>query len=251
MKVGFGIDIAGFSNPLGTVVAAIAPHGRTAEVTILTNSPFNKKNSELQVRIVEEADFLNRLLDLGSVAVDVPIDLQGLPARDAKWTWGLTYRPIDNKLRALPPLASLLGACVVRFSTIMSSKTWMKLGSELFETYPAACLARMFGRDDSDVKSYKKNKKEQREQAAKARFSLAERLGIKIDNPKSLTHDELDAIICAIVSVAAPEQILPSENFGLGDGYTVPKGYRLIERNPFQQISCSRLDYSEWKDTVH
>lgn len=249
MRIGFGLDLAGFTNTRGTVLAAICANDNSAEVAVFSNSPFNQKldaNTEFPFRLAQETAFLSRLVGIGSIAVDVPIDLQGLPCRDAIEAWQLTLRPVDKVLRALPPLASWLGACVARFGAILSPEIKKQLDVHLFETYPAASLQAKFGKCDSDVKQYKLSDKTKTEIAADARKRLWERLSID-PHGDSLSHDELDAIICALTAVATRDELLARDEYGLADSQALPMGYRLLnKKNSFDRIQVSRIAFDEW-----
>ena len=246
MTIGFGLDLAGFTKRRGTVLATVSVINGTAEATILTDAPFGRKlNGDFSERLICEVKTLRSLLKIGKVAVDVPIDLRGLRVSDVREAWELTLRPIDKKLGALPPLASWLGACVARFKAILSPDIQEELGKQLFETYPAASLRMLFGKNDPDVKQYKLAAKRKAEIACAARKSLVVRL--KIDaKSTALTHDELDAVICAITAVASDKYVWDERSSELSKATPLPDGYRLLRSNPFTKIVVGMEKYDYW-----
>ncbi len=246
--IGFGLDLAGFSNHRGTVLAQIQTE--EAKVILLTGSPFGMMlgDGNFAGRLLEETVCLRELIKVGPIAVDVSIDLQGLPLQHVAEPWELTKRPVDEVFNGLAPLASWLGACVARFAAIMPSDLRQKeLGARIFETYPAASLRRLFGENDPDVKHYKLADKKKVEVAANARSRLCQRLGVNCDGP-ALNHDELDAVICALAAVATTDQLLAESEYRLPERKALPTGYRLLNKvAPFGQIAISRRPFEEWR----
>jgi hypothetical protein len=256
VTVGFGLDLAGFSNHRGTVLAKIGPSESGAEVFLLTGSPFGSPldGSNFADRLNKEATTLRALLEVGPLAVDVPIDLQdlplqlqALPTKRITDPWELTKRPVDEAFDGLAPLASWLGACVARFAAIMPKEVREKeLGVRLFETYPAAVLQQLFGKNDSDVEQYKLADKKKAEIAVAARLRLCRRLGLECDGA-ALTHDELDAVLCTFVAVATPDQWLSEKEYRLKGSKKLPDGYRLLGKQmEFQSVKVSRKPFDEW-----
>jgi hypothetical protein len=140
--IGFGIDLAGYTTGK-TSLAVIKIDGRRATATLLRGSALSAKResqSPLKEILKQEVAALRRCLMIGPVAVDIPIDLQGLPFPHApKELWELTKRPIDKKFRAMAPFADRIGAPVVRFAAMRGHPDFSGvLGQNLFETYPAA-----------------------------------------------------------------------------------------------------------------
>jgi len=242
VTIGFGLDLAGFSRPSGTVLVELRSNGLHAKAAILQDSPFSSRSrGAFADRLKAENDTLAKLLKLGNVAVDVPIELQGLPLSDAIEQWQLTLRPVDRALGGLPPLASWLGACVARFGAIIRESQNL-LGIRLFETYPAASLEKLFGQI-SCVQNYKLANKEKKETAISARKELAEKLNIQCETP--LSHDELDAIICAMTAVAPTDTLLPLSQYELPEQSELAAGFRLLKKNPFSKIRVARCAYRE------
>ncbi len=78
--IGFGLDLGGFSKSEKTVLATIQRNSDKAEVILLSNSPFSEKlNGDFSARLGRERAGLEKMTRQGNVAIDVPIDLQGLP----------------------------------------------------------------------------------------------------------------------------------------------------------------------------
>ena len=249
MMIGFGIDLAGFSKHRSTVLAIIQAEECQAEVVLLEGSPFGRRLSDTEFvdRLKSETAALQKLLKIGPVAIDVPIDLQGLPLRRVTEAWQLTKRPVDEEFDALPPLASWLGACVARFAAILPDELREKdLGVRMFETYPAASLQRRFGKDDPDVKQYKLADKNKKQIAIDARQGLSRRLGITCEG-QALTHDELDAVICALAAIATPQYLLTEREYNLQNSYALPTGYRVLNKTTqFGRIKARREPFDKW-----
>jgi len=186
-----------------------------------------------------EAGVLKQCLDVGPVAVDIPIDLQNLLAPDdAKAIWELTHRPIDKKLRAMAPLADRIGAPVARFSAIMREGAFSDhLGNNLFEAYPAENLRRLRFSGD-----YKAKGLERLNEKRAACERLCHHLGISSDRDND---DDLDAIICAMTAVASKDALVSPDELGL-DVDRLPKGFRILNRNPFTNIAVTEQDFSTW-----
>lgn len=144
MKTGFGLDLAAYGNKGGTILAAARLENDRAEIAIIADLSFARTlsgASDLLSQLEEERAELIRLTNLGRVAVDVPIDLQGLPSPDGvARVWELSRRPIDRAFTALAPLADKLGYCVARFQKLMALCPQCKIGEIIFETYPAGSL---------------------------------------------------------------------------------------------------------------
>jgi hypothetical protein len=234
VKIGFGIDLAAYGNKVGTILAAARLKDDCTDVAIITDSSFTKSlsgASDLLPQLEEERAELTRLTDLGSVAIDVPIDLQGLPSPDnISRVWELTRRPIDRAFGGLAPLADKLGYCVARFQKLIALCPQCKIGETIFETYPAASLAICHLPD----RRYKKG-----EESTRLRQKIIEGLGISgpFSEPP-LTHDELDAVICAVTSIVEGDclfdgaelrqEILKRLNKEASDNrHQLPTGYRL------------------------
>jgi hypothetical protein len=176
------------------------------------------------------------------MAVDIPIDLQGLPFPPApKEIWELTRRSIDNELRAMPPFAERIGAPVVRFAAIMQrAKAGNALGNGIFETYPTAIWRKL----KIDAGAYKSRRKEKANERNRACVTLCKSLKIE---PALKSDDDIDAIICAVTAVASEDHLCKAEDYK--NPGRLPRGYRLLGRNPFEKICVKEEDFSNWMDS--
>lgn len=223
--IGFGIDLAGY--PTGkTSLAAVKIEGRIVKATLLRDSALSVKrqSSDALAEILpQEVEVLRRCLKMGSVAVDIPIDLQGLPnPKRAVYLWELTRRPIEKAVNAMPPFADRIGSPVARFAAIMQEdKFGPLLGERLFEAYPAGTLkmlkiaaGRYKGKD-----------------GAEALISLCKTL--KIEPPVSSDHD-IDAIISAITAASPAYAMFNTDDFQVRE--LLPKGFRIPNNLSFDRI---------------
>jgi hypothetical protein len=190
---GFGIDLAGYTTGKSTL-AFVEIDGRSVKATLLVDSALSQKrksSDSLRDVLREEAAVLRRCLEIGPVAVDIPIDLQGLPCPpDPEYIWQLTRRPIDYAVNAMPAFADRIGAPVARFAAVMREGDFdAQLGKNLFEAYPAGTLKVL----KIEAGQYKGPK------GAQALASLC--ITLKIE-PHVKADDDIDAIICAITAAA-------------------------------------------------
>jgi hypothetical protein len=235
--IGFGLDLSGFSTNR-TSLAAVVTHGEAAEAVLLRKSAFcGARDTNLLLReiVKAEAQDLRRCLDVGPVAVDIPIDLQNLlvPER-AEVIWELTRRPIDKKLNAMPPLADRIGSPVARFAAIMREGNFAnRLGKDLFETYPSENLRRL----RSAATDF-----ERRASRRDARQDFCRALAIEVSQAN---EDDLDAVLCALAAVAPEDSLVTEDEFQLDRGRT-PKGFRILKRIPFSRVVLRQEDFSTW-----
>lgn len=230
--IGFGLDLSGYTRS-GTSLAAVVVNGDSAEVILLRNSALSRRrstSSSLREIVKCEARDLKRCLEIGPLAVDIPIDLQNLlhPER-SEVIWELTRRPIDEALNAMPPVADRIGAPVARFAAIMrEGKFSSHLGKDLFETYPSESYRRL-------TNSHNGNRQEVR-----AAFFR----GIAL-NTIDTSEDDLDAILCAIAAVAPEDYLVTEKDFALERG-KLPAGFRVLKRSPFCRLTLKQQDFSTW-----
>ena len=237
MTVGFGIDLAGYTTGK-TALAFVKIKNQSVKATVLRGSALTKRRKSrdsVDDVVAEEVKVLQTCFDIGCVAVDVPIDLQGLPnPAQAKTIWALTRRPIDYAINAMPPLADRIGAPVARFAAIVRKGNFYNLlGSRLFEAYPAITLKLV------KIKAAYKGKK-----ATEGLRSLCEALRIE---PRVESDDEVDAIICAITA-ASPASELHEEHTFNAEG-PLPKGFRIPKNLTFDRIDVAVEDFSKWAQT--
>src|SRR5215203_2146484 len=233
--IGFGIDFAGYTTGK-TSVAAVEINGRSARATLLRDSKLSKKresSEELQQVVADDVEALRRCLNVGSVAVDIPIDLQGLPnPKRPKQIWALTRRPIDKRVNAMPPFADRIGAPVARFAAIMrESNFFALLGERLFEAYPAATLRML----EIEAGGYKGTKNAE----ALTRLCITLKIEPHVEN-----DDDVDAIICAITAAAPMQQVIDADAFKI-EG-PLPRGFRIPKTLTFDNISVSTSGFDEW-----
>jgi hypothetical protein len=143
--IGFGLDHSGYSTG-GTFVAVAHISGDTASaVTLQGSAPCRCRHGVDDARqaLAEERQDLLKCKTIGPLAVDFPINLQGLPAPEGcRFIWEFSKGRIDYAFGAMALLADRLGACVARFKAVLGADDLRsKLGRRLFETHPAAPLA--------------------------------------------------------------------------------------------------------------
>ena len=256
-KIAYGLDLAGYSTDGSALAKAIQPDGDDqVSVTVIDQHCFGVKRDgwqRLDGILQEEVSRIENCLAEGSLDVDVPIDLQGLPFRsDAVFVWELTKRPVDHAFGAMPPLADRIGSYVARFCNIRGHLHDDPLGCSLFETYPAASLELM----SLPSEKYKgevefvanewiavaSNKPAEVEKNGTLAGILNE-LGWTANPRTRLGHDGFDAILCALTGLASPIDRL--EGHTLQDEIcrrlqqaaglimvTPPRGYRLLRKRP-------------------
>jgi hypothetical protein len=243
--IGFGIDLAGYTTGK-TSFAAARWQGESVEATLFSNSVFSANMSHqttepIAAVLAEEVRTLRHCFAVGSVAVDVPIDLQDLLApQRASRIWELTLRPIDQALGAMRPLADRIGSPVARFRAIMRAGAFDDLlGGSLFETYPAGT----WRFNDVVSKGYKGKNGES------ARADLCARLNI---TPALPNDDAIDAVIVAVTAAADADHLVSDVEFaerlrGLGTEkcYELARGYRLLKRFPIA-IRVAVDDFQLW-----
>jgi hypothetical protein len=233
--IGFGIDLAGYTTG-NTSFAAVEIEGEAANATLLRGSALSVKRESgdaLKSVLSQEAAVLRRCLAVGPVAVDIPIDLQGLPNTDrAEYIWQLTLRPIDRAVKAMPPFADRIGAPVARFAAIMREGDFAgRLGETLFEAYPAATLNMLKIR----AGRYKGAN------GLNALSSLC--TALKIEPQVENDHD-IDAIICAIAAALPPDAVHDANAFRVQG--PMPRGFRIPKSLSFTRISTTVAPFDAW-----
>jgi hypothetical protein len=239
--IGFGLDLSGYTTNK-TSLAAIIPDGEAAEAVLLRKSAFaipRTTDMLVQDAVEAEARDIKRCLDIGPLAVDIPIDLQHLLAPDgAVAIWELTRRPVDKKFGAMAPLADRIGAPVARFSAIMrKANLYGRLGEDLFETYPAEILRRLEFAGNYKLRDSRKEQERRLACEALCRFLVFDRA--------LYDDDDLDAIICALAAVAPDDSRVTAAEFDLGS-HQPPLGFRILKRNPFAKIAWRESDFATW-----
>ena len=233
--LGFGIDLAGYTTGK-TTVAVVHIESGSVKATLLRGSALSKKRESsacLKQVLDEEVADLRRCFAIGPVAVDIPIDLQGLPnPHNREYIWQLTRRPIDQVVNAMPAYADRIGAPVARFAAIVREGDFdALLGETLFEAYPAGTLKLL----KIKAGQYKGAK------GAQALNCLCATLKIK---PRVDSDDDVDAIICAITAAAPAEQVHHASAFKI-EG-PLPRGFRIPKSLAFDEIHVTTADFDGW-----
>jgi hypothetical protein len=235
--LGFGIDLAGYTTGK-TALAVVDIEGLSVKATLLRGSALSKKrksNAALDQVLNEEVADLRRCFAIGPVAVDIPIDLQGLPnPPNSEYIWQLTLRPIDQAVGAMPAFADRIGAPTARFAAVMRAGHFEALlGDRLFEAYPAGTLKQL------DIKAgrYKGAK------GVQALDFLCTTLKIE---PRVESDDDIDAIICAIAAAVPAEQVYEVGAFKIAG--PLPKGFRIPKNLVFDEIKVATADFDAWME---
>lgn len=259
-RVGFGIDLSGYSTGK-TAVAKALRSGGVVSVEVLNDPVFSDKldgTAGIAQQALREVGRLTAFMAEGHLCVDVPIDLQSLGANTPKHLWELTLRPIDKAFSGLPPLADRIGSPVARFRhtlDVMGKTGRSRLGKDLFETYPAASL-KLLGLPTTKG-SYKNQQVDWDGHAWRATptngpaavlAELASVFALVPDEPMSLNDDEFDAIVCALTAIAEHPERLATEALRVEmhnrlkvDGtHAEPSGYVLLARRPAGPVRVSR-----------
>lgn len=231
METHFGIDLSGYGKR-ETVVAKLS-RTKAKEIKVeldhsLQQETFKGKD-HLDEALERDVKKIKEVLEVpdSKVAIDVPIDLQGLEDfPQGEKVWSLTKRPIDQAFNGQPPLASYIGYLVARFQAVLNRGGLREeVGKRIFETYPAGSMKLM----NIDSKGYKSS--------PEARRRLIKDLNISSPGTK-LSDDHIDAILAGLacfdeVSLEGEEL---AERINLEypiDGFNfksknLPKGYRLV-----------------------
>lgn len=223
--IGFGLDLAGYTTGK-TTLAVVEIEGQNAKATLLRESALSvkRKSGDALEILREEAAVLRRCLNIGPLAVDIPIDLQDLRTPiETDYIWQLTLRPVDRAIGAMPPLADRIGAPVARFAAIVSEGDFdALLGEKLFEAYPAVTLKML----KIEARHYKGKA------GADALIRLCETLRVK---PRVESDDDIDAIICAITAAAPASAVHDADA-----RFRVPKSLS------FEQVLTSVAPFENW-----
>jgi hypothetical protein len=245
----YGLDLAGYSTK-GSALAKAERTGDAITVTIMRGNVFAKQaagTDNLAAVSNPEVNELKRLMKDAPVYVDVPIDLQGLPApADATKVADLTKRPIDQALGALPPLADKIGSYVARMQHLRRRLTkdlgQDPLGNDLYETYPAASL-KQSGHSSEGYKGTAEfdgtqwiglgEKKDAEQKKNNTLAGLLNNLQWKATKGFRLVHDEFDAAICALTGL---DNGLKGDDLKktarLTNDQSLPAGYIILKSLP-------------------
>ena len=201
----FGFDMAGYSS--GNTVLAVGTRERSgvAHIRVFKRQSFATKLAGadfIQNQIETEAALIEIFLDFGPVFVDVPIDLQGLPApQSSQYVWQLTKRPVDHAFDGLPPLAHRIGATTARFRALTNR---LHSAEFIFETYPAASL-RISDLGSTGYKGQSCVVGEAGNWHGDLGIAiLADALGLKGEVGTEIDDHVIDAAICALCGLVDP-----------------------------------------------
>lgn len=243
----FGLDLSGFSSG-ASALACVAETAGSLSAAIIEGHPFAQKvdgTKPVQDRIDAETNLVREVMDIAPLAVDIPIDLQQLDSRDEpEFVWQMTRRTVDKAYGALAPLADRIGAPVARFRAIHRRLEGKTFPEHLLETYPSAALRYCLGVEW--CKGYKgkaiyvgeswRGESENAEDGKDNKLgSLLRKLNWSPDDneSKTLTNDEVDAIICATAALTPLSDTALRDNVEaafageLPKDWTLPRGYVL------------------------
>lgn len=259
MSWSIGIDVAGYSTGKSGVVALRKLPAGNFEACVVRDSPFSAKVkgvSKLDRVVSAEADFIDAMCSVAPVYIDVPIDLQDLMGdTPVEYAWQLTKRAADVVFGGLPPLSDKIGSPVARIRNLLKHCSG-DLGSEIFETYPAASLALIL----SKKPKYKNSDLVLGEAPLDPSAGLpllAKLLGLSGPVGCRITDDDIDAILCALCGLVDEECVLqgpdleqhlasqlPPHHFASAAmfGDVAPKGYVLLRQLPRIQITIVETD---------
>lgn len=247
--VSYGLDLSGYSSGGSSLARAERQQDSSVDIRILDKSVFRRKTKGTSpLRRVNEAEIseIESILAEGTLVVDVCIDLQGLPnPPNANRVWQLTRRPVDRAFNALTPMADKIGAYVARMQRLLSStQEFCELGSNLFETYPAASLElmRLHRKSYKGIALYREGHwaacPANDTKTANKNNRLAanlNRLGWDAPDDTQFSHDDFDAAICALTGFADFDGMLASDELqGMMQ-------QRLIDRGELTNEECSRV----------
>jgi hypothetical protein len=290
-KPSLGWDLAGYGDS-GSALCRADRNGNSITATILC-APFiccprHKIGAAIDSTVDAEVEMLRRFASIGNTYLDVPVDLQLLARlvdhrEDERvlYYWQLVKRPVDYVFKALEPLACNLGYAVARTSHILgrlaAENAGLKLGDNLFETYPAATLQLVWDTNKWTEAKYKGGKiiyrdgkwqgqagkkkstaarsKEERKNAGLA--TLANNLGFRAAEGLVLNDDEFDSVTCAMTG-CIPDCTIRGETLAAvirkklvklhGEAewitkVTPPDGYVVFDRLPAGiQVDVRRVD---------
>ena len=268
----FGLDPSGYSGGR-SVLARLDVVGDTINATIFEIDVLKAKikGDALIDDIAEaEAQLLHECLCIGPLAIDIPIDLQGLPnVTNPKYVWQLTMRPVDYALGAMPPLADRIGAPVARMQNVLRRLKCLPptpYGPPI-ETYPAASL-KLMGLPSTGYKNSEAARRDgcwaDQEQGEAKRSTLPlilTKLSVEAVDP--IRDDDLDAILCGLSMIGSvgrmagkeleamiSDQLRKKGVRALPTGQVVPTGFALVTKREFSRIVVRRRHLSSPKGLI-
>jgi len=258
----FGLDLSGYSTGRSGL-AELRPVGDHFQALVYRDHPFARTAEGytlLEEVCTPEREALSRMTELGTLLVDVPLDVAALLTPEAPtFVWQLTARPVDFAFGALRPLADRIGAAVARFRNVMRTS----MVPNLKETYPAACLAAA-GLPSTLYKGQTITWDRDRWVGGML-ADVASRMRIVASAPLELTDDDVDAIICAYAGAAPLESVLAAESLRqavhtrlrarvrakeahLIEQLTVPANFQLFRTAPLRDIHVELCAWANFSD---
>ena len=121
----FGLDLSGYASSRSGLAEVVREEGNSKyRAYVYRDHPFAlvaAGRDRLADVIARQREALTRLLKLGDLLIDIPIDLQDLPSsHQPVFVWQLTARAVDFAYGGLRPLADRIGAPVARFKNLLS-----------------------------------------------------------------------------------------------------------------------------------
>lgn len=269
--ISYGLDLAGFSKGKSALVEAVRK-GNAIEANILKGHPFEKKltgDDNWSVQLHEERVCIKKIVGLGDsgildnrkIYIDVPIDLQNLlSANECEFVWELTRRPIDYALKALAPLANLIGVPVARMQSILADDGLRNLlGKQIFETYPKKSLEEVIetmesgrGFEYKSTSAIYDGFKWEGKIGAPGVSQLLNKIGATATKGIEINDDHFDAVVCAMTGLLDGENIWSDHNLHSfvnkmsKKTNPLPIGYKIIKSWP-EKITI-KIDIKQWVD---
>ncbi len=265
--IAYGIDLAGYSTGKTGFAKAVRSSPTQTLVTIYRNHALAKKvvgSLSLARATQPEIELLVSCCCSGQTLIDIPIDLQNIhEPRNSACVWQLAKRPVDFVFSALPPLADKIGSPVARIQNLLyhaqnNGNEPVKLGVNLFETYPAGSLKNLslphVGYKNKSITFI------DGQWRGETLADIANGLRFSADSGTTLNDDDVDACICAVTGVTTPTNCLGGDvlESKIRDHLTQrlpelsrevsarpPKGYKLLRCLDKGMTTSIRVEHTE------
>jgi hypothetical protein len=257
VSTALGLDFAGYSSgKTGLARARLTAPGQVT-VTVFVQHSFSQRltgSAPLSASVPAERAALQAYAAQGPILVDLPLDLENLPApATAEQVWELVQRPVDYALDAMAPLANLIGAPVARFQYLLAGLPPDWVGTHLFETYPALMLellglrGRGYKAAQGSRITFAGDTWHGSDQAAHMAAN-ATQLGWTAAPGTILNDDQFDAVLCALTGIAPETHQLRGSRLdaeitrriqaktGTDRTYHAPASFVLLESWPDWQV---------------
>lgn len=211
---GINLSAFGLAKRPSIATATLGDKGKV-RVELKSAEMFAGKHKLSDLTEATFAEWRAGLLELSRpMGVDVALDIDALGvggsrrAPGLRQLWEMTHRPIDFAFYGDAPLTDRVGEFGVRFRALLAASVF-ELGDDIIEVYPRATIELLDfrgqyqgGSSHHSTNGWKADDRNKRGDKLMAKI-LAE-LGI---NPgqgaDKLASDDLDAILCALTSLAA------------------------------------------------